>query len=163
MWPDSVRRVVDFLRAAQAETRIEEFPEGTPTAEDAARAAGVSPAQIVKSLLFLCDGAPVLALVPGDRRADPAKIAAAAGTGKARVAKPEEVVAATGFEPGAVAPFPHPGIDLVVIDRSLLLHEHVWVGAGSPKHMARLAPADLRRLAKAREMDAVAAHTYDSN
>src|SRR5918996_2818135 len=156
MWPEPVRRVADFLRTAHAEARIEEFPDGTPTAEDAARAVGAPPSQIVKSLVFDCDGRPVLALVPGDRRADLAKIARAPGAGRARVATREEVVAATGFEPGAVAPFPHKGIDLVVVDRSLLTHERVWIGAGSPKHLACVGPHELLRLTKGREMDAVA-------
>src|SRR5918996_1094210 len=78
------------------------------------------------------------------------------GAGRARVATREEVVAATGFEPGAVAPFPHKGIDLVVVDRSLLTHERVWIGAGSPKHLACVGPHELLRLTKGREMDAVA-------
>jgi prolyl-tRNA editing enzyme YbaK/EbsC (Cys-tRNA(Pro) deacylase) len=163
MWPESVRRVADALRAAHAEARIEEFPDGTPTAEAAARAVGAPTSQIVKSLVFVCDGRPVLALVPGDRRADAEKIAAAVGAREARVARADEVVAATGFEPGAVAPFPHPGIDHVMIERSLLGNDHVWVGAGSPKHMARLRPGELLRLTRGRAMDAVAAPAYHSS
>ena len=155
MWPDNVRRVADFLKAANAEARLEEFSEGTPTAESAAKAAGVSTAQIVKSLVFVCDGRRVLALIPGDERADPRKIARATGASDARVATRDEVRAATGVEPGGVAPFPHPKL-FVVIDRALLLHDHVWVGAGSPKHMARLSPQELVRLTRAHEMDAVA-------
>ena len=50
----------------------------------------------------------MLALVPGDRRADPEKIARAAGAAKARIARAAEVEEATGFAPGAVAPFPLP-------------------------------------------------------
>jgi prolyl-tRNA editing enzyme YbaK/EbsC (Cys-tRNA(Pro) deacylase) len=95
----------------------------------------------------------VLALVPGDRRADTAKVAAAAGADAARIARPEEVVAATGFEPGAVAPFPAPNVARVFLDRELLLQEVVWVGAGSTRHMAGLAPIDLMRLAGAMPVD----------
>jgi len=65
------------------------------------------------------------------------------------VAKPEEVRSATGFEPGGVAPFPAPNVVRVLMDRSLLRHELVWIGAGSDRHMAALAPHDLARLAKA--------------
>jgi prolyl-tRNA editing enzyme YbaK/EbsC (Cys-tRNA(Pro) deacylase) len=60
---------------------------------------------------------------------------------------------------GAVAPFPLPEVDRVFVDRSLLSHKRVWIGAGSPSHMAVLAPADLVRLARARVMDAVEAAT----
>jgi prolyl-tRNA editing enzyme YbaK/EbsC (Cys-tRNA(Pro) deacylase) len=54
-----------------------------------------------------------------------------------------------------VAPFPLPGIQTVLLDRTLMAHEVVWVGAGSSRHMAALAPADLARLARARPVDAV--------
>jgi prolyl-tRNA editing enzyme YbaK/EbsC (Cys-tRNA(Pro) deacylase) len=158
-WPEPVERVTSYLRDAGAEVRVEEFPEGTPTAQAAARAVGCELAQIVKSLVFLCDGRPVVAMVPGDRRADAAKIASAAGSSSARIAGVEEVQDATGFDPGAVAPFPLPRIDRVFIDRTLLSHPLVWIGAGSDRHMAALAPAELVRLSRARPMDVVAAHT----
>src|SRR5437879_5501471 len=121
-WPEPVERVASFLRQAGAEARLEEFESGTPTAQDAAEAAGCELAQIVKSLVFDCDGRPVLVLVPGDRRADRKKIAAAAGCSSVRIAGSEEVEEATGFAPGAVAPFPLPRIDRVFIDRRLLVH-----------------------------------------
>jgi Cys-tRNA(Pro) deacylase len=155
-WPEPVERVASFLRAAGVEGRIEEFETGTPTAEDAARAVGCKLGQIVKSLVFDCDGSHVLVLVPGDRRADSQKVASAVGSRRAKVAGPDEVRAATGFEPGAVAPFPLRHVSRVLVDRQILAHERVWIGAGSSNHLATLAPGDLVRLAKAEPMDAVA-------
>ena len=152
-WPEPVARVADALRRAGIDARVEEFPEGTPTAGAAAKAVGASRAQIVKSLVFVGDGRPLLALIPGDRRADETKVAAAAGTKYARVARPDEVLAATGFEPGGVAPFPAPGIAQVLMAGELLQHERVWVGAGSERHMAGLSPLDLARLTNARAGD----------
>jgi prolyl-tRNA editing enzyme YbaK/EbsC (Cys-tRNA(Pro) deacylase) len=152
-WPEPVERVAQVLKRSGVEARVEEFPQGTPTAGAAAQAVGCSRAQIVKSLVFVCDGRPTLALVPGDRRADEAKVAAAAGARRVRVAGRDEVVAATGFEPGAVAPFPAPGVSRVFLSGELLAHERVWVGAGSERHMAGLAPADLVRLTQARTAD----------
>ena len=152
-WPEPVARVADVLRRAGVDARVEEFPEGTPTASAAAKAVGSSRAQIVKSLVFVCDGRPTLALVPGDRRADETKVAVVAGAKGARVARPDEVLAATGFEPGGVAPFPAPGISQVLMAGELLAHDRVWIGAGSERHMAGLAPADLLRLTQARVGD----------
>jgi prolyl-tRNA editing enzyme YbaK/EbsC (Cys-tRNA(Pro) deacylase) len=160
-WPEPVERVSSFLREAGAEARIEEFSEGTPTAADAAAAVGCDLDQIVKSLVLLCDGRPVVALVPGDRRGDPVKVARAAGAEAARIASPAEVEQATGFAPGAVAPFPLPGVDTVLMERDLLRHPIVWVGAGSPRHMIGLAPAELGRLTRARPMDVVTEPPYD--
>jgi prolyl-tRNA editing enzyme YbaK/EbsC (Cys-tRNA(Pro) deacylase) len=152
-WPDPVARVAEVLKRAGIDARVEEFAEGTPTAGAAAKAVGSSRAQIVKSLVFICDGRPTLALVPGDRRADENKVAAAAGARYARVARPDEVLASTGFEPGGVAPFPAPGVSQVLISTELLVHDRVWIGAGSERHMAGLAPADLLRLAQAQTAD----------
>jgi Cys-tRNA(Pro) deacylase len=152
-WPEAVERVARVLREQAVDARLEEFRDGTPTAAAAARAAGCDKSQIVKSLVFVCDELPLLALVPGDRRADAAKISSAAGARYARVAKPDEVVSATGFEPGGVAPFPAPHVSRVLIDRGLLAHDVVWIGAGSERHMAGIAPADLVRLTSAQITD----------
>jgi prolyl-tRNA editing enzyme YbaK/EbsC (Cys-tRNA(Pro) deacylase) len=154
-WPEAVERVAGFLRSAGAEAHIEEFAEGTPTAQAAAEAVGCELRQIVKSLVFTCGDRILLVMVPGDRRADAAKVAAAGGCEKARVAGAELVVEATGFEPGAVAPFPLRRVDRVFVERSLLALDRVWIGAGSTNHMAALAPADLVRLARAQPLDAV--------
>jgi len=155
-WPEPVERVASVLRASAVETRIEEFRGGTPTAEAAAAAVGCDLGQIVKSLVFDCDGRFVVALVPGDRRADAARVAAAVGAAKARVGSAEQVERATGFVPGAVAPFPLPAIQAILVDNELLLHEVVWTGAGSHRHVLAIAPYDLVRLTRARSVDAVA-------
>jgi Cys-tRNA(Pro) deacylase len=152
-WPEPVERVAAVLRAHGVDARIEEFAQGTTTAEAAADAVGCEPAQIVKTLVFVCDGLPVVALVPGDRRADAGKIAAAAGAGYARVAKPDEVLSATGFEAGGVAPFPAPPAARVFMERELLRHELVWAGAGSHRHVVGIAPADAARLSNAEIAD----------
>jgi prolyl-tRNA editing enzyme YbaK/EbsC (Cys-tRNA(Pro) deacylase) len=154
-WPEAVERVAAFLREGGVEARIEEFDAGTPTAEDAARAVGCTLGQIVKSLVFDCDGRPFVVLVPGDRRADARKVARAAGARRAKIAGADEVRTVTGFAAGAVAHFPLPKVDRILVDRQVLVHDRVWIGAGSPRHMATLAPADLVRLAKAEPMDAV--------
>ncbi len=149
MWPESVERVASALRQAAVDARIEEFRGPTRSAAEAAEAAGCDESQIVKTLVFMCDGLPVLALVPGDRRADAAKIAAAVAAHDVRIASRDEVAAVTGVEPGAVAPVPVPPGARVAMDQALLLHETVWAGAGSPRHIVALSPRDLARTAGA--------------
>jgi Cys-tRNA(Pro) deacylase len=155
-WPEPVERVSAFLREAGAEARLEEFDESS-TAVDAAAAIGCELDQIVKSLVFVCDGRPVVALVPGDRRCDTKKVAKAAGSASARIATADEVESATGFAPGGVAPFPLPKVGTVYLDRLLLRHARVWAGAGSERHMVVLAPTELLRLARAQTADVVLA------
>ena len=86
VWPEPVERVASFLREVGAEARLEELPQETPTAEGAADAIGCTLSQIVKSLVLVCDDAPVVALVPGDRRADTGKVARIMGVRRAAVA-----------------------------------------------------------------------------
>jgi prolyl-tRNA editing enzyme YbaK/EbsC (Cys-tRNA(Pro) deacylase) len=156
IWPEPVRRVSSVLREAAVDATVQEFPEGTPTAKAAALALGCDLSRIVKSVVFVCDRLYVLALVPGDRRCDEEKVAAAVGAVEARIATADEVVEATGFEPGAVAPFPRRAVARTLVDRLLFQYPRVWIGAGSSSHMAGLAPADLLRLAGGEAADLVA-------
>jgi len=153
--PAAVERVTSYLRESRAEARVEEFSTGTPTAAHAARAVGCDLRNIVKSLVFECDGKVVLAMVPGDRRADAGKVAVAAGGSAATIASPARVREATGFEPGAVAPFGLVQVDAVLIERTLLGLDRVWVGGGSTRHMVGLAPVELVRLSRAAPLDIV--------
>jgi prolyl-tRNA editing enzyme YbaK/EbsC (Cys-tRNA(Pro) deacylase) len=140
---------IDRVVAAGAELGLavepRRFPEGTKTAQDAARAIGCDAAQIVKSLVFVADGAPFLALTSGPNRADTAKLAALLGAESVRKADAEEARAATGFGIGGTPPFGHPRRLRVLIDRDLLAHDEVWAAAGTPDAVFPLTPDDLVR------------------
>jgi Cys-tRNA(Pro) deacylase len=152
--PEAVARVARFLSEARAEARLQEFRSGTPTADAAAEAVGCELDQIVKSLVFLCDERPILVMVPGSRRADPRKIAAAAEASSAKIAPPAVVKETTGYHVGGVAPFALRRIETVFIDHGLLAWKLVWTGAGSDRHMAGITPGELVRLTRARSIDA---------
>ncbi len=153
--PEPVRRVAAFLASAGVEARLHEFPDGTSaaTATEAARAVGCVADQIVKSLIFLCDGEPTLVMVSGPWRADDAKIAEAVGASAVKIAKPAVVRDRTGFDVGGVAPFPLPQIATAICDRNLLSQDVVWASAGSVRHVVAIAPHDLVKLASARPAD----------
>jgi prolyl-tRNA editing enzyme YbaK/EbsC (Cys-tRNA(Pro) deacylase) len=152
-----VSRAVDRVeRAAQERSlRIEvrRFPEGTKTAPDAARAVGCEVGQIVKSLVFMADGEPVLALTSGGNRADTAKLAALVGAREVRRATADEARAATGFAIGGTPPFGFPGPVRVLMDRDLLGYEEVWAAAGTPDSVFRIGPTELREAAGAEVVD----------
>jgi len=154
-WPEPVERVAAFLRDTGAEARLEELPTPTPTASAAADAVGCTLGQIVKSLVLVCDGSPVVALVPGDRRADTRKVAELTQARRVTVASADEVVEATGFRPGGVSPFPLERVPVVLVERTLLRHSTLWAGAGSDRHMVAVAPAELVRLTRGRVEDVV--------
>jgi len=93
-------RVQERLHARGLGVEVQVLPDSARTAVEAAAAVGCDLGQIVKSLVFDVDGRLVVALTPGDRRADPQRVAAAVGARRARVASPEQVLEATGFAPG---------------------------------------------------------------
>lgn len=119
------------------------FPEGTRTAEDAASAIGCDVGQIVKSLVFLLDGAPVVALVSGANRLDEQRLAAALDGVAVSRADADTVRAATGYPIGGVPPFGHTSPLPTAVDEDLLGYDEVWAAAGTPRDVFPVAPADL--------------------
>ena len=128
---------------------VRRFPQGTRTAEDAARAIGCEVGQIVKSLVFTAAGQPVVALVSGADRLDPGKLAAVAG-GPVAKADAETARQATGYAIGGVPPFGHASALPVFMDRELESYDLVWAAAGRPDSVFPIAPARLVELAGAR-------------
>lgn len=127
----SVRRVQAALDAAGGGESVIELAETARTAEDAANALGCPLGAIVKSLVFMIDGTPVMALVAGDRRCEVAALASALGlTGKAKRADADQVRQATGFSIGGVAPVGHPAPIAMAIDASLGRFDAVYAAAG---------------------------------
>ena len=111
----------------------------------------------MKSLVFVADGRPLLALTSGANRADPVRLARLAGASSVRRADPEEARAATGFGIGGTPPFGHPAAIPTLMDRDLLGYDEVWAAAGTPDAVFPIAPADLVRLSDASVDDIVAA------
>jgi prolyl-tRNA editing enzyme YbaK/EbsC (Cys-tRNA(Pro) deacylase) len=131
--------VADAARELGLEVEVREFPEGTRTAEDAARAIGVSVGQIVKSLVFLAGDQPIVCLVSGSNRLDPSRLTQFVGE-KIRRADADAVRAATGFAVGGVPPFGYPSALPVYCDRDLLDFEVVWAAAGTPHSVFAVNP-----------------------
>jgi prolyl-tRNA editing enzyme YbaK/EbsC (Cys-tRNA(Pro) deacylase) len=132
---------------------VRRFPATTRTAQDAAREIGCTVGEIVKSLVFLADGAPVVVLCSGADRVDESKLRAVLGAAGVRRATADEAKAATGYAIGGVPPFAHATGLRVVVDRGLERFGTVWAAAGLPDAVFPIAPADLVRLSGATEAD----------
>jgi len=144
----NARAVVEAAAGFGLAVDVREFPDGTRTAADAARAVGVDVGQIVKSLVFAVDGEVVVALVSGPNRLDERRLAEVAGNGDAPVTRPDAagVRAATGYPIGGVPPFGHPRPLATFVDEDLLTYDELWAAAGTPRHVFPIAPADLVRV-----------------
>lgn len=132
---------------------VTRFPATTRTAQDAAREIGCAVAEIVKSLVFLADDAPVVVLCSGADRVDEAKLKGAIGAAGVRRATADEAKSATGYAIGGVPPFGHEGEIRVVIDDGLLEFTTVWAAAGLPDAVFPITPAALVRLSRGTVVD----------
>lgn len=146
-------RFLERARTLGCQIHTTTFPATTRTAADAAAAIGCELGQIVKSLVFIADGEPVVALVAGDRRVDEAHVAHTLGLRELRKADAAEARAATGYAIGGTPPFGHDRPLTVVADSALLDHEVVWAAAGGPHDVFSLTPRRLIDLAQARVVD----------
>jgi prolyl-tRNA editing enzyme YbaK/EbsC (Cys-tRNA(Pro) deacylase) len=108
--------------------------------------------QIVKSLVFVAAGVPVVALVSGANRLDEKKLAGVAGEPVAK-ADAETARSATGYSIGGVPPFGHATDVPVFMDRDLLGYAVVWAAAGRPDSVFEIAPERLRELSRATVVD----------
>ena len=141
----SAQKVADAARALGVEIEILEYAETTRSAQEAAEAIGCKVAQIVKSLCFMVQDTPVMALVSGVNQLDEKKLAALCGVGRKQVkrANAEQVKAATGFSIGGVPPFGHANPLTIFVDEDLRQFEKVWAAAGTPFAVFAIAPDEL--------------------
>ena len=143
--PAALERFLERASVLGLEVEVREFPEGTRTARDAARAVGCDVAQIVKSLVFMAGDEPFLALTSGPNRADPDRLSKLMKGRPVRRADADEAKAATGFAIGGTPPFGHPKPLTVFCDRDLLDHAVVWAAAGTPMSVFPISPQELLR------------------
>jgi Cys-tRNA(Pro) deacylase len=140
---DAIERFLDAAAVLDRAIEVRRFPEGTKTAEDAAKAIGCDVSQIVKSLVFLADGRALLALTSGANRVDTSRLAEVAGASTVRRADAAEARRATGFAIGGTPPFGHRTRLPTYLDPDLLSHSEVWAAAGTPDAMFRTTANEL--------------------
>jgi prolyl-tRNA editing enzyme YbaK/EbsC (Cys-tRNA(Pro) deacylase) len=134
-------KVRDAARELGLDVTVRTLQESTRTVTDAARAVGYEEAMIAKSIVFVCDGEPVVCVTSGAHRVDAERVALAYDCGEARPASPDEVRAATGYKVGGVPPFGH-GLP-VLFDEALLRHTRVWAAGGDSNSLFEVDPRQL--------------------
>lgn len=139
----SIEKVREYLKKYGKENDILEFSESSATVELAAKAAGVIPARIVKTLSFKSDDDCILVCAAGDTKIDNKKFKDFFSI-KAKMLTPEEVVEFTGHAIGGVCPFgiENPQVN-VFCDDSIKRFETVFPAAGSSNSAIELSPDEL--------------------
>ena len=126
----SIDRVREYLREKGLGDRILEFDVSSATVELAARAAGVEPARIAKSLTFLLPDGPIIVVMAGDARVDNPKFKAIFHA-KAKMLGHDQVPELIGHAVGGVCPFALKEGVRVYLDESLRRFETVYPACGS--------------------------------
>jgi prolyl-tRNA editing enzyme YbaK/EbsC (Cys-tRNA(Pro) deacylase) len=146
---------LEFLSTFMHENKIQgefvQLDQDVPTVEDAARALGVLPDAIVKSVLFLAASAPVLVIANGLARVDSRRMADHLGVSRKRVklADAQAVLALTGFHAGSVPPFGHKTRLRTIIDSRVMAQPVVYAGSGAVEAVVRISPAEIVRVTQA--------------
>jgi len=139
-----------FLKKLGVEYRMV-FHGETYSAEKVSRELGVGLEEIAKTLVFINEkGAPLLVIMPGDRRVNQDKLAKTLGFKKLRLATQEEVLNHTGYEAGAVPPVGHLKEIPAIIEESLLYKEKIHAGGGAINATLEISPKDIVRILNAR-------------
>lgn len=128
----TARRLQERLTAVGLPIEVVTLAGSARTAPEAADAVGCEVGQILKSLVFLRGGAPVVVLCAGDRRVDADRL----GLDRAPA---DTVRSATGFSIGGIPPLGHAQPLPTMIDASLRRFETVWAAAGTPHDVFEVA------------------------
>ena len=137
-----------FIGARNISAQIIHLPVETPTVAAAAEAVGVRPEQIIKSVLFMADGQPVLVVANGLTRIHRKRLATVLKMSRRRVkiASGEQVLDITGYAVGSVPPFGHPTPLRTLLDQGVLTETIVYGGGGESNALMRLTPTELQQV-----------------
>lgn len=150
-----VPELTEFMQAYSIQGEILHLDVPTPTVEAAASAVGSLPEQIIKSILFMVDDQPVLAIACGKSTIERRAIAGLFGVGKKRVklASPEWVLEISGYEVGAMPPFGHRQPLMTLLDSRVLDSDESYAGGGAENALVRLNPQEILRVTNAKVLD----------
>ncbi len=145
----SIELVKEFLKQYGKENSIIELNESSATVELAAKALGVEPERIAKTLSFKTDTGAILIVTAGDARIDNKKFKNTFGL-KAKMLTPEEVIEYTGHKIGGVCPFAiaKPNVK-IFLDMSLKRFDIVYPACGSSNSAIKLTLEELYNISQA--------------
>ena len=148
----SLESVRQWLAGNAPDLELITVEESTATVDTAARALGVEPARIAKTLAVRAGDEVFLLVARGDARLDNAKCKAEFGA-RPRMLGAEETLALTGHPIGGVCPFGLANPLPIYLDVSLRPFDQVYPAAGSLNTSVRVTPGRLFELVASRWVD----------
>ena len=140
---------VTAARRAGVELEVVEYDAedaAEPWGMGAARALGIAPERVFKTLVVDLSGSLATAIVPVAARLDLKAVASTFGAKRATMAEPAAAERATGYVRGGISPLGQRRRLLCVVDESALGFERIHVSGGRRGLEIGLAPGDLVRL-----------------
>ena len=147
-----VEEVRVYFRDRGLPYEVREMDASTETVDLAARALGVEPALIAKTLAFRLKDRSILVLMKGDAKIDNQKFKQQFQT-KAKMMSTAEVMEATGHPVGGVCPFGLKQEMDIYLDESLKQFDKVYPAAGSRNSCIEITPDELAQITGARWVD----------
>jgi len=148
----SLESVRAFFAEKAPDIAVIESPLSSATVELAAKAYGVAPGRIAKTLSVRIGELVVLIVTSGTSRMDNKKLKALFGA-KPKMLAVEEIAEITGHEVGGVCPFGLKSPLPIYCDVSLKPFDQVVPAAGSTHSAVRIAPSRLAELVSAKWVD----------
>lgn len=146
----SIEKVKEYLKIFGAAEGVQEFEVSSATVELAAKALGVEPARIAKSLTFgEKEGGCIMVVAAGDAKINNGMFKRRFGC-KPSMLPAEEVLRLTGHAVGGVCPFALPEEVPVYLDESLQRFVTVFPAAGSSNSAVELTLEQLERFSRAK-------------
>ena len=129
--------------------------EETIHTRDAAKAAGVDLNRLTKSLVLLDhDGAPLVAIIPGNAKVDLKKVKKLLGLRKVRLCSFDRAHEYSGYDPGGTPPLGYKVKDIkVVIDQKLMKYKTIYGGGGKRDLLIEINPEDVVKVNAAEVAD----------
>ena len=148
-------RLADFFRINALSYKEIPYAENITDALEAAKAIGLLPSQMIKSLVVGDESHHfVMCLVPVDKRLDLEKLGLVTKT-KMTMASPVDVEGITGYKVGTVCPFLLKNSLPIYMDKSLLQFSEVGISTGETGKEIVVAPKELQRVTNATLMQLV--------
>lgn len=145
---------VKWLHAQSVDFDVLEYEFTQVGAERAADAVGKPLEATCKTLIVEAAGRKFwIAIVPGDQRFDPRKMATAIGAKSADLADHAEAERITGYQVGGISPFALRRALPAVIEESLLALDRIIVNGGRRGVLIEMATDDVVRLLSAQPAD----------
>ena len=144
----SFEKAMQYLKSAGYEDRVIVPEASSATVELAAKAIGVEPGRICKTLSFLVGDQPILILAEGMVKIDNHNYKETFHT-KAKMIPGDQVEMLIGHAPGGVCPFGvNPGVQ-VYLDKSLRKWDTVYPAAGDDHSAVKLSIEELEKISGA--------------